>query len=92
MKKILTRREKEVFDLLVSNYDTKEMAKRRQMSNRLIHTRSRKLQEKILLRKESMIKMRLYGYFQTVSCRVTVRTFEPGSSSLFFLTSGYLIY
>ena len=37
-------------------------------------------------------KMRLYGYLQTVSCRVTVRTFEPGSSSLFFLTSGYLIY
>ena len=70
----------------------KVMAKRRQMSNRLIHTRSRKLQEKILLRKESMIKMRLYGYLQTVSCRVTVRTFEPGSSSLFFLTSGYLIY
>lgn len=70
----------------------KVMAERRQMSNRLIHTRSRKLQEKILLRKESMIKMRLYGYFQTVSCRVTVRTFEPGSSSLFFLTSGYLIY
>ena len=70
----------------------KVMAKRRQMSNRLIHTRSRKLQEKILLRKESMIKMRLYGYLQTVSCRVTVRTFEPGSSSLFFLTSGCLIY
>ena len=37
-------------------------------------------------------KMRLYCYLQTVSCRVTVRTFEPGSSSLFFLTSGYLIY
>ena len=45
-----------------------------------------------MLRKESMIKMRLYGYLQTVSCKVTVRTFEPGSSSLFFLTSGYLIY
>ena len=26
MKKILTRREKEVFDLLVSNYDTKEIS------------------------------------------------------------------
>ena len=71
---------------------TSESDGEEKMSNRLIHTRSRKLQEKILLRKESMIKMRLYGYLQTVSCRVTVRTFEPGSSSLFFLTSGYLIY
>ena len=28
MKKILTRREKEVFDLLVSNYDTKEISEK----------------------------------------------------------------
>ena len=32
MKKILTRREKEVFDLLVSNYDTKEISEQLNIS------------------------------------------------------------
>ncbi len=36
MKKILTRREKEVFDLLVSNYDTKEISEQLNISEKTV--------------------------------------------------------
>lgn len=36
MKKILTRREKEVFDLLVSNYDTKEISEKLNISEKTV--------------------------------------------------------
>ena len=36
MKKILTRREKEVFDLLVSNYDTREISEILQISEKTV--------------------------------------------------------
>ena len=36
MKKILTRREKEVFDLLVSNYDTTEISEQLNISEKTV--------------------------------------------------------
>ena len=63
MKKILTRREKEVFDLLVSNYDTKEISEKLNISEKTVRNHISNVILKLA------VKGRAQGVVELIRCR-----------------------
>ena len=63
MKKILTRREKEVFDLLVSNYDTKEISEQLNISEKTVRNHTSNVILKLT------VKGRAQAVVELIRCR-----------------------